>query len=76
MLRSRGSTCFLRERRPAIILTVFSVTATGTERVLYAFSGGADGSQPDAPLIDVKNTLYGTTPYCGNAWGAVFAVSP
>jgi hypothetical protein len=44
--------------------------------VLYSFTGGADGSQPDAPLINVNGTLYSTTRYGGNAWGTVFALSP
>lgn len=55
--------------------TIFSVTTTGTENVLYNFTGGADGSQPDAPLIDVNGTLYGTTAYGGKGWGTVFALT-
>lgn len=56
--------------------SVFSITTTGKERVLYDFTGGADGSQPDAPLIDVNGTLYSTTRYGGKFWGTVFALSP
>lgn len=56
--------------------TVFSVTTTGAEKVLYTFAGGADGSQPDAPLINVNGTLYSTTQNGGNDWGTVFALSP
>jgi uncharacterized repeat protein (TIGR03803 family) len=41
--------------------TVFSVTPSGTEKVLYTFSGFYGGGLPYAPLIDVKGTLYGTT---------------
>jgi uncharacterized repeat protein (TIGR03803 family) len=57
--------------------TVFSVTTTGTEKVLYSFTGGADGAQPDAPLIDVNGLLYSTT-YRGGTFGAgtVFALHP
>jgi uncharacterized repeat protein (TIGR03803 family) len=29
--------------------------------VLYSFGGGSDGANPDAALIDVNGTLYGTT---------------
>jgi len=57
--------------------TVFAVsTSSGAERVLYSFQGGTDGSYPQASLIEVKGTLYGTTYYGGasNA-GTVFAVS-
>lgn len=57
--------------------TVFSVTTTGTEKVLYSLNAKTDGLQPDAPLIDVNGTLYSTT-YEGGAygWGTVFALSP
>ena len=56
--------------------TVFSVTTTGEEKALYRFAGGADGYQPDAALIDVNGTLYGTTYYGGKGWGTIFALSP
>jgi uncharacterized repeat protein (TIGR03803 family) len=42
--------------------TVFSISTTGTENVLYNFPyGGADGTAPAASLIDVNGILYGTT---------------
>jgi uncharacterized repeat protein (TIGR03803 family) len=41
--------------------TVFSVTTKGAEQVLYAFTDGPNGFGPDAPLIEVNGTLYGTT---------------
>jgi uncharacterized repeat protein (TIGR03803 family) len=51
-------------------------TSSGTESVLHGFEGGADGSYPDAALIDVKGTLYGTTTRGGASnLGTVFAVS-
>ena len=41
---------------------VFKVTPAGQETVLYSFTGGADGSGPEAGLIrDSKGDLYGTT---------------
>lgn len=53
--------------------TVFSVTTGGVENVLHNFKGGyqkhPDGSQPDAPLIDVNDTLYGTTSHGGKYLG-------
>jgi uncharacterized repeat protein (TIGR03803 family) len=56
--------------------TVFSVTTTGDEKVLYSFGGGSDGAQPFAGLIDVKGTLYGTTDKGGtNGYGTVFSVT-
>lgn len=41
--------------------TIFSITTSGKEKVLYAFTGGAKGGAPIGNLIDVKGTLYGAT---------------
>ncbi len=56
--------------------TVFSVTTTGTEKVLHSFDGAPDGGNPFAGLINVAKTLYGTT-YGGgaNSYGTVFSVT-
>jgi uncharacterized repeat protein (TIGR03803 family) len=42
--------------------TVFSMTPSGKEAVLYSFSGApyGDGASPYAGLLDVNGTLYGT----------------
>jgi uncharacterized repeat protein (TIGR03803 family) len=61
--------------------TVFSVTRTGTETVLYRFRGGSDGAGPTASLIDLNGTLYGTTANGGGSGdcyfgcGTVFSVT-
>jgi uncharacterized repeat protein (TIGR03803 family) len=64
--------------------TVYSVSTSGTEKVLYAFkgAGGSDGCRPEARLVDVMGTLYGTTTGCGNfkcnseyGCGTVFSVT-
>jgi uncharacterized repeat protein (TIGR03803 family) len=56
--------------------TVFSVTTSGTEKVLHRFNG-TDGASPLAGLIDVSGTLYGTTLEGGsNGGGTVFALKP
>jgi uncharacterized repeat protein (TIGR03803 family) len=54
--------------------TVFTIDKTGKETVLYAFTGGADGRNPDAALIrDAAGNLYGTTLFGGGSgWGTVF----
>ena len=46
------------------------------ERVLYQFTGGADGRQPVAPvLVDSTGNLFGTTNFGGTgAAGAVFQI--
>lgn len=62
--------------------TVFKVTKTGREKVLYSFAGGADGENPISGLIeDAAGNLYGTTSYgggtgCGGSGcGTVFKLS-
>jgi uncharacterized repeat protein (TIGR03803 family) len=41
---------------------VFNLSPTGAERILYSFTGGADGASPEAGLIrDAAGNLYGTT---------------
>ncbi|MGB6518361.1 MAG: choice-of-anchor tandem repeat GloVer-containing protein [Candidatus Cybelea sp.] len=63
--------------------TVFKVTSSGTESVLHSFSGGSsDGSDPEAPLLNVAGTLYGTTFTGGigctplGGCGTVFQITP
>lgn len=67
--------------------TVFSITLSGSERVLYSFQGGSDGAVPASALIEVGATLYGTTLFgggygnCGggtgtSGCGTVYNISP
>ena len=66
---------------------LFSIdVATGREVVLHKFQGDRDGIYPDADLIDVGGTLYGTTQGGGGSsscfdqayygCGTVFAYTP
>ena len=56
--------------------TVFTVTPSGTEQVLYSFSGPPHGVKPYAGLIDVNGTLYGTTLLGGaRGNGTVFMIT-
>ncbi|HYL26908.1 MAG TPA: choice-of-anchor tandem repeat GloVer-containing protein, partial [Candidatus Nitrosotalea sp.] len=62
--------------------TVFSMTTSGTEAVLYSFQGGNDGANPTGGLLVVNGSLYGTTQnggttygYCYGGCGTVFKVS-
>lgn len=49
--------------------TVFSITTGGVEKVLHSFRGAPDdGGFPEASLIDVGGTLYGTT-FGGGKYG-------
>jgi uncharacterized repeat protein (TIGR03803 family) len=53
--------------------TVFSITTSGTEKVLYSFKASGDGQTPYAGLLYVKGALYGTTIAGGTAGdGTVF----
>jgi uncharacterized repeat protein (TIGR03803 family) len=58
--------------------TVFKVTPSGTETVLYSFKGGTDGCNPynSGVVLGKKGVLYGTTSGCGaNAVGTVFKLT-
>jgi uncharacterized repeat protein (TIGR03803 family) len=57
--------------------TVFTISTSGTERVIYSFQGAGDGAGPIGTLTDVGGTLYGTT--AGDETGqtgTVFSVTP
>lgn len=64
--------------------TVFEITASGTEIVLYSFGGGADGLYPYSGLVrDKAGNLYGTTVWGGQSscyfdlgCGVVFKLAP
>lgn len=65
--------------------TVFKLAPDGIETVLYRFSGGADGWNPQAGLIlDSKGNLYGTATSGGDygaaclayGCGTVFKITP
>lgn len=61
-----------------------AIQPTGSETVLYTFSGGADGAEPHGALIMQKDgTLFGTTMRGGNlnqctgaGCGTVFMLTP
>jgi uncharacterized repeat protein (TIGR03803 family) len=58
---------------------IFKLDASGNETVLYNFTGGADGANPDDRLVtDPAGNLYGTTYYGGEKRysGVVYKVDP
>jgi uncharacterized repeat protein (TIGR03803 family) len=56
--------------------TVFKITTSGKERVLYSFKGAPDGEYPAAGLTNVNGALYGTTEEGGASGdGTVFKVT-
>lgn len=56
---------------------VFKVDTSGHERVLYTFTGGKDGAQPNGVIRDGKGDLYGTASDGGTSGaGVVFKVDP
>jgi uncharacterized repeat protein (TIGR03803 family) len=58
--------------------TIFELTPCHTETVLYSFGGVTnDAASPDADLIEVGGTFYGTTIFGGlDGHGAVFSFTP
>ena len=46
--------------------TVFSMRTSGNEHILYRFTGGPDGANPSANLLNINGTLYSTTANGGN----------
>jgi len=56
------------EQNPPGCGTVFKVSPSGVETVLYTFTGTQDGSWPSAALVlDSSGNLYGTAEYAGEA---------
>jgi uncharacterized repeat protein (TIGR03803 family) len=55
--------------------TVFSVTTSGVETVLYNFAPGARGYQPQSGLTVMGSALYGTTYNGGVNYGTVFRIN-
>jgi uncharacterized repeat protein (TIGR03803 family) len=62
--------------------TVFKVTQSGTESIIYDFQGGSDGWTPEAGLTkDDTGNLYGTTAggggaaFCEFGCGTIFKVA-
>jgi uncharacterized repeat protein (TIGR03803 family) len=47
---------------------VFKLDTAGNEKVLYTFTGGADGGTPQTALLQAAGSFYGTT-YSGGAFG-------
>jgi uncharacterized repeat protein (TIGR03803 family) len=56
--------------------TVFSISTTGSERVVHSFGGKGDGSRPSAGLLYANGMLYGTT-FTGGTYdkGIVYAIT-
>lgn len=56
--------------------TVYRIDTTGKESVLYRFTTGSDGANPNEDLLDVGGTLYGVTEHGSseNA-GTIFSVT-
>jgi uncharacterized repeat protein (TIGR03803 family) len=57
--------------------TVFEISAAGVESILYSFSGGTDGGNPNGLVLSSSGNLFGTT-YSGGAhgFGTVFELLP
>ena len=61
--------------------TVFSITTSGQEHIIYRFKGGRDGAIPSDSLTDIDGSFYGTTASggssgCTGGCGTVFELKP
>jgi uncharacterized repeat protein (TIGR03803 family) len=77
---ARGGSDGCRETHAVGCGTVFEVSQSGKERVLYRFAGNRDGQLPLAGLRLHEGELFGTTRYggstfCKSGCGTVYAVS-
>jgi uncharacterized repeat protein (TIGR03803 family) len=59
---------------------VFKLDTTGKLRVLHAFTGGSDGSNPNSVVLDAAGNVYGTAVTGGQCkdlgCGVVFKITP
>jgi uncharacterized repeat protein (TIGR03803 family) len=56
--------------------TVFKITPSGTETVIYSFGPSPDGANPYGTLVQASDgTLYGTTQAGGAGYGTVFKIT-
>jgi uncharacterized repeat protein (TIGR03803 family) len=56
--------------------TIFKISASGAEHVLYSFKNAPDGQNPEGGLVMQNGTFYGTTQFGGQyGIGTVFKVS-
>jgi uncharacterized repeat protein (TIGR03803 family) len=58
--------------------TVFKITPSGTETVLWSFGNGSDGAYPNVGLVQATDgNFYGTTTMGGaNGAGTIFKITP
>jgi uncharacterized repeat protein (TIGR03803 family) len=61
--------------------TIFTVSASGVEKILYRFPGGKPGAMPVAALLRIHGLFYGTaqyggmtTSFCSTGCGTVFRI--
>jgi uncharacterized repeat protein (TIGR03803 family) len=62
-----------------VAITMFAVgaSAASTTKIIYTFSGGADGEYLDTDLVaDSAGNLYGSTVQGGSGSGTVFRLAP
>jgi len=56
--------------------TVFQLTTTGTITTIHSFTGGTDGGNPYAAVVEGTNGyFFGTTEAGGNGYGTIFGVT-
>ncbi|HLV81813.1 MAG TPA: choice-of-anchor tandem repeat GloVer-containing protein [Chthonomonadaceae bacterium] len=56
--------------------TLYEITPSGTFTTLYSFTGGSDGSAPEASLVSIGGSFYGSAQYGGSGSGTIFKFTP
>jgi len=56
--------------------TIFELTPSGAETVLYTFTGGKDGGLPNALTLGSDGNFYGATQEGANYTGTLFKITP
>lgn len=65
------------EPGPGLVFTVRKSGDDNARRILYKFTGGADGANPSAAPLNVNGTLYGVTNGGGaNNAGVIYSIAP
>ncbi len=67
-----GTTTFGGPKDAGVVFRISNLSTSPTFSVIYAFTGGDDGSNPMGPLIQASDgNLYGTTGFGGNTFNDV-----
>ena len=55
--------------------TVFKLTSSGQETILYSFTNGGDGNSPNPITLDAADNIYGTSFGGANGFGVAYKIN-